>query len=154
MEFDDFVRNHLSGLVAFTTAMCADRGLAEEVVQEVLTRLHGRWDRVSQADAPLAYVRRALVNEYLSWRRKWARVVPRPQLSAATPAPDHAEAVARRSELAAELARQSARQRTALVAFLPRPTQRRDRAAARRLVVQEGHWDISVEVVPAFTTMT
>ena len=31
---------------------------------------------VQASDHPDAYIRRMLVNEYLSWRRKWARLIP------------------------------------------------------------------------------
>jgi RNA polymerase sigma-70 factor (sigma-E family) len=116
VEFEEFARERLPALVRFTTAMCADRWLAEDVVQEVLLRVQARWIRIGQLDAPDAYVRRALVNEYLSWRRKWSRVLPyevvpeRDRVS-----PDIAEQHANRSQLAGELAALPARQRTAVV---------------------------------------
>jgi len=116
VEFEDFVRERMPALVRFTAAMCADRGLAEDVVQDVLMRVHARWPKISTLDVPEAYVHRALVNEYLSWRRKWARVIPRAVvLRDENPAPDPADQHANRSELAAELAALPARQRLVLV---------------------------------------
>jgi RNA polymerase sigma factor (sigma-70 family) len=41
-------------------------------VQEVLARAQVRWRRISEAEVPEAYVRRMVLNEYLSWRRTWA----------------------------------------------------------------------------------
>ncbi|MDP9094516.1 MAG: SigE family RNA polymerase sigma factor [Actinomycetota bacterium] len=116
MEFEQFARERLPALLRFTTAMCADPWLAEDVVQEVLVRVHARWSHIEEFGAPEAYVRRALVNEYLSWRRKWARIVPyavlpeRERVSS-----DAAEQQATRSQLASELAALPARQRAALV---------------------------------------
>lgn len=105
----------LPGLVRFATAMCADRALAEDLTQEVLVRVHARWSRISNLDMPDAYVRRALVNEYLSWRRKWARLIPQAVVPRDKVEPDPAEQHADRSELAAELAALPPRQRTVLV---------------------------------------
>lgn len=116
MEFETFVRERMPALVRFTAALCADRALAEDVVQDVLVRVHARWATVGELDAPEAYVRRALVNEYLSWRRKWARLIPHGVLPGAEPSsPDPADQQADRSELAAELANLPARQRAVLV---------------------------------------
>jgi RNA polymerase sigma-70 factor (sigma-E family) len=116
MEFEEFARSRLPALVRFTAALCADAALAEDVVQEVLIRVHAGWPRIRELDAPEAYVRRALVNEYLSWRRKWARIIPHAVLPGAERMlPDHADQQASRSELAAQLASLPARQRAVLV---------------------------------------
>lgn len=57
-----------------------------------------------------------VVNEYLSWRRRWARVIPHAIVPGrGRHAPDHAEAHATRSELAACLAALPPRQRAVLV---------------------------------------
>lgn len=73
MEFDQFAAERLPALVRFATAMCADAALAEDIVQEVLARVAAKWTKIGALDVPEAYVRKSLVNEYLSWRRKWAR---------------------------------------------------------------------------------
>lgn len=102
MEFDQFVRERGSSLLRFATALCADRGLAEDVVQEVLLRVHGRWAQIEHLTSVDGYVHRMVVNEYVSWRRRWARVIPQAIVPGrGRHAPDHAEAVATRSELAA-----------------------------------------------------
>lgn len=116
MDFEQFVRQRVPPLVRFASALCADHGLAEEIVQEVVMRMHGRWDTVRQVGALDAYVRRAVVNEYLSWRRKWARVIPHevvPERRAVVPDPanQHAE----RSALTQQLAGLPPRQRAVLV---------------------------------------
>lgn len=107
-----------AGFVRFARAVCADPWLAEDLVQDVLTVISGRWAQVSQVDDPDAYVRRAIVNRYLSMRRqRWwtsAQLRPEPPEHAGPPY-DHAEAHATRSELANELAALPPQQRTALV---------------------------------------
>lgn len=115
MDFEQFVRVRLPALVRFVAAMCADRGLAEDVVQEVLIRVGARWSTIGQLDVPEAYVRKALVNEYLTWRRKWSRLIPQAEVSTDRHEPDSAEQLAQRSELAQRLAQLPPRQRTVLV---------------------------------------
>lgn len=114
MEFEQFAADALPRLVRFTAAMCADRALAEDVVQEVLIRVHARWDRIGSLDAPEAYVRRALVNEYVSWRRKWSRVEPREHLPSRVE-PDHSDRITSRSAIAQRLAELPPKQRAVLV---------------------------------------
>jgi RNA polymerase sigma-70 factor (sigma-E family) len=118
VTFDDWARARLSALVRFAVALTGDRGLAEDVVQEVLSRAYGQWSRIAGMDQPEAYLRRMVTNEYLSWRRRWARITPHPDVSAIVEAgtdPDHAEAHADRAALTGELARLPRRQRVVLV---------------------------------------
>lgn len=116
MEFERFVRERVPALVRFASAMCADRGVAEDVVQEVLLRLHGRWATISHLDALDADVRRAVVNEYLSWRRKWARVIPHDKVPEhRIDVPDLSSQQSDRSMLSQKLASLPSRQRAVLV---------------------------------------
>jgi RNA polymerase sigma-70 factor (sigma-E family) len=118
VTFDEWAQARLPALLRFAVALTGDRGLGEDVVQEVLIRAYGRWSRIAALDQPEAYLRRMVTNEYLSWRRRWARVTPHADVPAepgAGPAPDHADAHADRSALAVELARLPRRQRAVLV---------------------------------------
>ncbi len=54
--------------------------MAEDIVQTVPARAYQQWERVAAADSPHAYLRRMIVNEYVSWRRKWHRVIPTSEL--------------------------------------------------------------------------
>jgi RNA polymerase sigma-70 factor (sigma-E family) len=66
-DFEDFVRAHLPSLLRTAFLLTGGDGpAAEDAVQETLTRLYPRWARVQQADYPLAYVRRSLINTYLN----------------------------------------------------------------------------------------
>jgi RNA polymerase sigma-70 factor (sigma-E family) len=72
--FEEFVAERLDGLLRYATVLTNDPHLAQDIVQDVLLRAQQRWDGI---DAPPAYVRRMVTNEYLSWRRRAVRrVVP------------------------------------------------------------------------------
>lgn len=53
----------------FATVLTCRPCLAEDLVSDVLCRAYERWDRISQVAEPHAYIRRMVLNEYLSWRR-------------------------------------------------------------------------------------
>jgi RNA polymerase sigma-70 factor (sigma-E family) len=73
--FAAFVRAHTRSL--FTTAylLTGDTGHAEELLQDTLVRLYPKWHRVTAAGSPVAYVRRSVVNGFISGRRRSDRVV-------------------------------------------------------------------------------
>jgi DNA-directed RNA polymerase specialized sigma24 family protein len=71
--FDSFVRSHTGSLLRTAYLMTGDGTSAEELVQDTLARLYPRWERVEAAKMPLAYVRRAVVNAYLSQARRRAQ---------------------------------------------------------------------------------
>ena len=117
LTFEEFAAARLPAVLRFAAVLTGDRGLAEDVVQEVLLRASRRWESIAGLDRPEAYIRKMIVNEYLSWRRRAWRLVPTgagtdayAQL-APDPAADHAE----RTAILAELARLPARQRAVLV---------------------------------------
>ena len=65
---------------------------------------------------PHAYVRRMVVNEHLSWRRRHRRLVAHAQLDDLLPSvPDHAAQHAERLDLLERVGRLPARQRAAVV---------------------------------------
>jgi RNA polymerase sigma-70 factor (sigma-E family) len=71
-DFDDFVHHRGRALLRFAYVLCCDAHLAEDIVQEVLARLHRRWDKINAMHNPEAYVRTAIVRQFLSWRRRRA----------------------------------------------------------------------------------
>jgi RNA polymerase sigma-70 factor (sigma-E family) len=115
VTFDDFLTAHLSRLSRFAAVLCGDRWLAEDVVQEVLARAQNRWPELSRLDQPDAYVRRMIVNEFLSWRRRLRRNL----LVADVPdGPVRADPIGQhgdREALVAELAKPPRKQRTVIV---------------------------------------
>lgn len=115
-DFDGFVVARGRVLLRFAYLLCGNRHLAEDIVQEVLARTHQRWSRIERMEAPEAYIRRAVVREYLSWRRRRASTE---QVVADLPdraAPgDLADALAERGEIWSLLAGLPRAQRAVLV---------------------------------------
>ncbi|WP_030442727.1 SigE family RNA polymerase sigma factor [Actinoplanes subtropicus] len=71
-DFDEFVHGRGRALLRFAYVLSGDAHLAEDLVQEVLARLHRRWGRITAMQHPEAYVRAAIVRQFLSWRRRRA----------------------------------------------------------------------------------
>jgi len=122
MTFNEFAGARLAAVLRFATALTGDPDLAKDLVQEVLIRVSARWQEIGQLDRPEAYIRKMVVNEYLSWRRRsWRRrswrLIPLGMSNDLTgvPSPDPADGYIERQALLAELAKLSRRQRTALV---------------------------------------
>jgi RNA polymerase sigma-70 factor (sigma-E family) len=117
MTFDEFAGARLPAVLRFATALTGDPDLAKDLVQEVLIRVSERWQEIGQLDRPEAYIRKMVVNEYLSWRRRSWRLIPSGMSGNLTgrPSPDHADGYVERQALMAELAKLSRRRRTALV---------------------------------------
>lgn len=71
-SFDDFVQSRGWALLRFAFVLSGDKHLAEDLVQEVLARIHRRWDKVAAMHNAEAYVRTAITHQFLSWRRRRA----------------------------------------------------------------------------------
>ncbi len=116
MTFEEFARARLPAVLAFATVLTGQRATAEDLAQEVLIRVHARWDRIGQLDRPEMYVRKMILNEFLSWRRRSWRLVPAGDNQLTTgSAPDHATGYAEHAAMLAEIARLPRRQRAVLV---------------------------------------
>lgn len=115
MTFDEFTHTRLAPLLRFATMLCIDAGVAEDLVQDVLIKAHARWGQIEKLDHPEAYVRRMIVNEFISWRRKWARVIPFAEVEPPPPVRDHTDGYAERDALFRRLVRLPARQRAVIV---------------------------------------
>lgn len=72
VNFEEFVATRLGALVRYATVVTWDAHLAEDITQDVLVRAQARWARIERLDAPEQYVKRMVVNEFLSWRRRRA----------------------------------------------------------------------------------
>lgn len=114
--FAEFVAQRQQPLLRFAMVLCGDARLAEDLVADVLARSFERWQRIGKVDQPNAYVRRMVVNEYLSSRRRSRRTMP-----VADPGPhgenrpDHAIEHAERAGMIAALAQLPRKQRATLV---------------------------------------
>lgn len=68
--FAGFVRAHSRSLYGTALLLTGSPVDAEELVQDTLAHLYPKWERVASAEAPVAYVRRALANRFVSSRRR------------------------------------------------------------------------------------
>jgi RNA polymerase sigma-70 factor (sigma-E family) len=116
MTFEEWFGAQLPRLLRFTTVLCGSPDPAEEVLQEVALKAHRRWDTLQHLDHPESYLRRMIVNEHLSWRRKWARLIPQAELREPESTTVHfADQYADRAELMIELNKLPKRQKAVVV---------------------------------------
>ncbi|MEV4693155.1 SigE family RNA polymerase sigma factor [Micromonospora echinospora] len=110
--FRDFVEVRYTDLLRTAYLLTGDRDAAADLVHEALIKVMRNWRRM---DEPMAYVRRAMVNERTS---RWRRLRLRELLTSSVPerpGPDSTEHVAVRDELLTALDRLPVRMRTVLV---------------------------------------
>ncbi|UVS76411.1 SigE family RNA polymerase sigma factor [Actinokineospora sp. UTMC 2448] len=116
MEFAEYVVLQRPALMRFATVLTGQPWLADDVVSDVLGRAYERWDRISRLAEPHAYVRRMVVNDYLSWRRRLMRTIPRADVEPhLTGLGDGAQERAERDAMIQRLAGLPRKQRTAVV---------------------------------------
>lgn len=116
MTFEEFAEGRLAAVLRFAAVLTGDRALAEDVVQEVLIRTHARWRKIGRLDHPESYIRKMIVNEFISSKRRTWRFVPAgSEMPDVAPAPDHASRHAERDALLAEIGKLPRRQRAVLV---------------------------------------
>ncbi len=110
MTFEEFAQARLAAVLAFATVLTGQRATAEDLVQEVLIRAHARWDTIGRLDRPELYVRKMVLNEFLSWRRRSWRLIPAGDGELHLPsAPDHAAGYAEHEAMLAEIAEDDVR---------------------------------------------
>jgi RNA polymerase sigma-70 factor (sigma-E family) len=117
MTFEEFAATRMPALLAFAVVLAGDRAGAEDLAQEVLVRVYLRWDKIARLDRPEWYVRKMILNEFLSGRRRSRRQATATGLDAdsAGSVPDHAELYGERQALLSELGKLPRRQRAVLV---------------------------------------
>ena len=115
--FDEYVVARGGALLRFAYLLTGDHHLAEDMLQEALAKVHGRWSHLRDDEAPTAYVRTAILRQYLSWRRRRSSGETPSELppDGPTPTADHAEALAVRDALWHALAGLPRQQRAAVV---------------------------------------
>lgn len=116
MEFSDYMREQRPSLMRFATVLTGQTWLADDLVSDVLGRAFERWDSIAATERPHAYVRKMIVNEHLSWRRRLQRSTPWADLEGhSRQVQDAADDVAERDAMIARLDRLPYRQRAAVV---------------------------------------
>ena len=115
--FNEYVVARTAALSRMAYLLTADHHLAEDLLQIGLTRLASRWPEVRHG-SPDAYVRRILVNELISWRRRRTFHERPTDLHTRPPevvVGDRTDAVVRRVIVGRALAQLAPRQRAVLV---------------------------------------
>jgi RNA polymerase sigma-70 factor (sigma-E family) len=69
VTFEAYVSARGQAHLRFAYVLCRDADLAQDLVQDALVRCHAKWSKI---DNPDPYVRRAIVNDFLSWKRRKA----------------------------------------------------------------------------------
>jgi RNA polymerase sigma-70 factor (sigma-E family) len=115
VDFDDYVVRNRRALKRFATVLSGQTWLADDLVADVLGRAFERWDRIGAVADPHAYVRRMIVNDYLSWGRRLARVTPRAEIRTPESVSDRAQEHAERDAMITRLAALPRKQRAAVV---------------------------------------
>ena len=114
--FTEFDARHRSALLRFAMVLTGDFHQAQDIVADVLGRAFEQWPRIAMMQYPLAYVRRMVINEHLSWRRRLSRTATSSiSDSKADTAPDVFDVVDNREVLINLLTRLTSRQRTTVV---------------------------------------
>lgn len=110
--FSAFVATRQTALLRAAYLLTGDRGLAEDLVQEALTKLALRWDRVGTGH-PEAFVRTVIFRDSVSWfrRHRRERVGPPPD----RPGPDGSDALTLRIPVLEALAQLTRAQRAVVV---------------------------------------
>jgi RNA polymerase sigma-70 factor (sigma-E family) len=114
MDLSTLFRQHYAELVRLAVMLVGDRPTAEDVVQEVFTKLHARRNRAQPHGDPLAYVRACVLNACRTTLRR--RAVLRPFGGGRGPSPELPHESAEQEVIAAE----GRRQVLAALAALPR----------------------------------
>lgn len=115
LSFEGFVRERSDALLRFARLLTGNADDAAEIVQEALTNLYPRWERVAAAGDPEPYVKRSIVN---SRNTRWRRHRERPAGDSAELdgiAPDPANAWADAEAFGRLFATLPPRQRAALI---------------------------------------
>jgi RNA polymerase sigma-70 factor (sigma-E family) len=116
VTFEEFAAARLPAVLAFAAVLTGQRATAEDIAQEVLIRACARWDTIGGLDRPELYVRKMVLNEFLSWRRHSWRLIPAGDTAAAAQSTsDLADQYAERAALLAEIGKLPRRQRAVLV---------------------------------------
>lgn len=119
LTFEEFAATRLPAVLAFAAVLTGQRATAEDIAQEVLIRAYARWHMIGGLDRPELYVRKMVLNEFLSWRRRSWRLIPAEdagdKATGADSTLDPAGQYAERAALLAEIGKLPRRQRAVLV---------------------------------------
>ena len=119
VAFTEFVAARSPALFRTAFLIVGDHGLAQDLVQEALTKTYVAWPRLRDVGKAEAYTRKAITTTYISWwrRKAWRAERPRDDVpeSGTTTLREHGSDVVDRTWLWQELQSLPPRQRAAIV---------------------------------------
>ena len=116
MEFEEYASARGQELVRLGFTVSGDYQRAEDLAQIALMQAFRSWRTVQKADDPHNYVRRILINSYLSMtRRRSFTEAPAADIDSERTVPDPATDIVNSDDLWRALATLSARERVVLV---------------------------------------
>jgi RNA polymerase sigma-70 factor (sigma-E family) len=114
--FREFVAARGQALTRAAYLLTGDQHLAEDLLQNVLSRIAGRWERLQAKGSPEAYIRTSLYREYVSWlRRKPNSEIPTDVLPEPASSTDFADLTTLRLSLERALGKLTRQQRAVIV---------------------------------------
>jgi RNA polymerase sigma-70 factor (sigma-E family) len=116
--FAEFATARSASLYRAAYLMVGERGLAEDLLQEALTKTYVAWPRLRDINKAEAYTRKAITTTAISWwrRKSWQAERPRDDVpERATRGEEHGHHVAERDWLWTELQTLPPKQRAAIV---------------------------------------
>src|SRR5689334_21636855 len=69
-EFTEFVRARSGALLRTVYLVLGDHALAQDLVQEALTKVYVAWPRIQRREGVEAYARTVVVNTAITWKRR------------------------------------------------------------------------------------
>ncbi|MEV0200868.1 SigE family RNA polymerase sigma factor [Nonomuraea sp. NPDC050691] len=114
-SFREFMAAHQQSLMRTAYLLTGDAHLAEDLLQSVLIKVLRRWSELAHVASPQAYARKALVNQYISWRRRLVRTAELPSAEPPERAHSSEESTIIRLAMRQALARLPPRQRAVIV---------------------------------------
>jgi RNA polymerase sigma-70 factor (sigma-E family) len=99
LTFEEYVAARLPALLRQATVLAGDPHVAEDVVQDVLIKAQPKWARICELDAPDAYLRKMIVNELLSARRRVAAALRRERAQWPAPAQNDVDVIVLREAI-------------------------------------------------------
>jgi RNA polymerase sigma-70 factor (sigma-E family) len=116
VEFEEYASARGQELVRLGFTVSGDYQRAEDLAQIALMQAFRAWRKVQKADDPHTYVRRILINSYLSMtRRRSFTEAPAAEIDSEHMVPDPATDIVNSDDLWRALATLSARERVVLV---------------------------------------
>jgi RNA polymerase sigma-70 factor (sigma-E family) len=115
-DFIEWASARKGGLLGTAYVMVGDHHLAEDIVQEALTKTYVAWPRIRDTSKAEAYARRAVARTAISWwRRKSSHERPCERLPDEAGRDTMADDISRRDSVWVQLQALPIRQRSAIV---------------------------------------